>query len=49
MTSYNTKIKGKSVTFQINANNLLDKTYYPGSNSWSMIGVGAPRSFLGGQ
>jgi len=47
MSSYNTKINGKSVTFQINANNLLDKTYYPGSNSWSMIGVGTPRTFLG--
>lgn len=47
MTSYNMKVKGKNLTFQLNANNLLDKTYYSGTNTGSMIGVAAPRMFLG--
>ncbi len=44
MTSYNLNVKGKNLTFQLNANNLLDKTYYSGTNTGSMIGVAAPRS-----
>jgi iron complex outermembrane receptor protein len=47
MTSYNMKVAGKNVTLQLNANNLLDKTYYSGTNTGSMIGVAAPRTFLG--
>ena len=47
MTSYNLNVKGKNLTFQLNANNLLDKTYYSGTNTGSMIGVAAPRFFMG--
>ena len=47
MTSYSTKVMGKNLTLQLNANNLLDKTYYAGTNTGSMIGVGTPRYFLG--
>jgi iron complex outermembrane receptor protein len=35
------------MTLQLNANNLLDKTYYQGTNTGSMIGVGTPRFFMG--
>jgi iron complex outermembrane receptor protein len=41
------KVKGKNLTFQLNANNLLDKTYYSGTNTGSMIGVATPRFFMG--
>lgn len=47
MASYGMKVAGKKVTLQLNANNLLDKTYYSGTNTGSMIGVAAPRIFLG--
>jgi iron complex outermembrane receptor protein len=47
MTSYGMKVAGKKVTLQLNANNLLDKTYYLGTNTGSMIGVAAPRMFMG--
>jgi iron complex outermembrane recepter protein len=47
MTSYGLKVAGKQVTLQLNANNLLDKTYYNGTNTGSMIGVAAPRNFMG--
>lgn len=47
LASYSMKVVGKKVTLQLNANNLLDKTYYTGTNTGSMIGIGAPRTFLG--
>ena len=47
MTSYGMKVAGKRMTLQLNANNLLDKTYYTGTNTGSMIGVGTPRFFMG--
>ena len=47
MASYAMKIEGKQLTFQLNANNLLDKTYYVGTNTGSMIGLGNPRYFMG--
>ena len=47
MTSYGMKVAGKRLTLQLNANNLLDKTYYSGTNTGSMIGVAAPRMFMG--
>ncbi len=47
LASYGLNVAGKKLTFQLNANNLLDKTYYPGSNSGYTIGVGSPRTFLG--
>lgn len=47
LASYGMKVVGKQVTLQLNANNLLDKTYYTGTNTGSMIGFGAPRTFLG--
>jgi iron complex outermembrane receptor protein len=47
LASYGLKVAGKKLTLQLNANNLLDKTYYSGTNTGSMIGVAAPRMFLG--
>ena len=47
LASYGINVRGKHVTFQLNANNLLDKTYYSGTNTGSMIGVGTPRFFMG--
>lgn len=47
MASYGMKVAGSKVTLQLNANNLLDKTYYSGTNTGSMIGVAAPRMFMG--
>jgi iron complex outermembrane receptor protein len=47
LASYGMKVAGKKLTFQLNANNLLDKTYYAGSNSGYQVGIGAPRTFLG--
>lgn len=47
MASYGMKVVGKQVNLQLNANNLLDKTYYQGTNTGSMIGLGAPRTFMG--
>ena len=47
MTSYGLKVAGKQLTFQLNANNLLDKHYYSGTNTGSMIGVAQPRNFMG--
>lgn len=47
LASYGLKVHGSKVTFQLNANNLLDKTYFTGTNTGSMIGVAAPRTFLG--
>ncbi len=47
MTSYGMKVVGKKVTLQLNANNLLDKIYYSGTNTGNMIGVAAPRMFMG--
>lgn len=47
LASYGMKVVGKQVTLQLNANNLLDKTYYQGTNTGSMIGIGAPRTFMG--
>jgi iron complex outermembrane receptor protein len=47
MSSYQLRVMGKNLTLQLNANNLLDKTYYAGTNTGSMIGVAAPRTFLG--
>lgn len=47
MASYGMKVVGKQITLQLNANNLLDKTYYQGTNTGSMIGIGAPRTFMG--
>lgn len=47
MASYGIKIAGAKVTAQLNVENLLDKTYYKGTNTGYMIGVGMPRTFLG--
>ncbi|MEQ1560109.1 MAG: TonB-dependent receptor [Methyloglobulus sp.] len=47
MASYGMKVGKSKVSLQLNANNLLDKTYYTGNNTGSMIGVGQPRSFMG--
>jgi iron complex outermembrane recepter protein len=47
LASYGMKVAGSKVTLQLNANNLLDKTYYNGTNTWTTIGVGSPRMFMG--
>lgn len=47
MTSYGMKVAGKQVTLQLNANNLLDRHYFTGTNTGSMIGVAQPRNFMG--
>ena len=47
LASYGVKVGKSKVTLQLNANNLLDKTYYSGTNTGSMIGVAAPRTFMG--
>jgi iron complex outermembrane receptor protein len=47
MASYGMKVGQSKVTAQFNVNNLLDKTYYTGTNTGYQIGIGAPRTFLG--
>lgn len=47
MASYGMNVGKSKVTLQLNANNLLDKTYYSGTNTGSMIGFGQPRTFMG--
>ena len=47
MSSYAMKVGKSKVSLQLNANNLLNKTYYSGTNTGSMIGVGTPRNFMG--
>jgi iron complex outermembrane recepter protein len=47
MASYGMNVGKSKVTLQLNANNLLDKTYYSGTNTGSMIGIGQPRTFMG--
>lgn len=47
MAAYGMKVAGRQMTLPLNANNLLDKTYYSGTNTGSMIGVAAPRMFIG--
>lgn len=46
MVSFGWQLDGYRLTAQLNADNLLDRRYYPGSNSGSFIDVGAPRSVL---
>ncbi|MDD1622803.1 MAG: TonB-dependent receptor [Methylococcaceae bacterium] len=45
--SYSLNLAGKKLTIQLNANNVLDKTYYQGTNSANRVGVATPRTFLG--
>jgi iron complex outermembrane recepter protein len=47
MASYQIKVGATKVTTQLNVDNLLDKTYYAGTNSGSFITFGAPRTFMG--
>jgi iron complex outermembrane receptor protein len=47
IASYGLKVGKSKISFQLNANNLLDKTYYTETNTGYMIGVAAPRTFLG--
>lgn len=47
LASYEMKVASSKVTLQLNANNILDKTYYTGTNTGSMIGIAVPRTFLG--
>jgi iron complex outermembrane receptor protein len=47
MTSYQTKIGCSKVTSQLNADNILDKTYFVGTNSANQIQFGAPLTIMG--
>ncbi len=47
LTSYGMNIGKTKATVQLNVNNLLDKTYYSGSNGGNFISFGAPRTFMG--
>lgn len=47
MTSYGMKIGKSKVTAQLNVNNILDKTYFVGNNSSTMINFGQPLNFMG--
>lgn len=47
LASYSLKVGKAKVTTQLNIDNLLDKTYFAGSNTGSDIYFGAPRTFLG--
>jgi iron complex outermembrane receptor protein len=47
MASYQIKVGGTKVTTQLNIDNLLDKTYYAGTNTANFITFGTPRTFLG--
>ncbi|NJA05351.1 TonB-dependent receptor [Methylococcaceae bacterium WWC4] len=47
MTSYQTHIARTKVTAQLNADNILDKTYFVGTNSANQIQFGAPLSLMG--
>ncbi|MFM8333252.1 MAG: TonB-dependent siderophore receptor, partial [Candidatus Methylumidiphilus sp.] len=47
MAAYGLKVGPTKVTAQLNIDNLIDKTYYAGSNSAYQIQFGAPRTFLG--
>lgn len=47
LASYGLNVGKSKVTLQLNANNLLDKTYYTGTNTDTRVGIGSPRTFLG--
>lgn len=47
MSSYTMKVGKTKVTAQLNVDNLLDKSFFVGSNGSSASFYGAPRSFLG--
>jgi len=47
LASYQWKLGPTKLTAQLNVDNLLDKTYFTGTNSGLNITPGAPRTFLG--
>jgi len=47
LASYGLNVGKSKVTLQLNVNNLLDKTYYTGTNTDTRVGLGSPRTFLG--
>jgi iron complex outermembrane receptor protein len=47
MGSYSFEIAGRKLTAQLNIDNLFDRTYWAGSNSWTFAMPGAPRTVLG--
>ncbi|MBD9355429.1 TonB-dependent receptor [Methylomonas sp. EbA] len=47
MASYQTKVGRSKVTTQLNADNILDKTYFVGTNSANQIQFGAPLTIMG--
>ncbi|WP_229427860.1 TonB-dependent siderophore receptor [Methylomonas albis] len=47
MTSYQMKVGSSKITTQLNVDNILDKTYYAGTQSTNQIQFGAPLTFMG--
>jgi len=47
LASYAIKAGGSKITIQLNVDNLLDKTYFAGSNTANSVYVGTPRTFMG--
>lgn len=47
MAGYKLKLGGSRASLQLNVDNLLDKTYYSGSNGGQVIHYGTPRTFMG--
>jgi iron complex outermembrane receptor protein len=47
MAGYKIKMAGSQINLQLNVDNLLDKTYYSGSNGGQVIHYGVPRTFMG--
>lgn len=47
MTQYQTKVGQSKVTAQLNADNVLDKTYFVGTNSANQIQFGLPLTIMG--
>lgn len=46
MTTYDTRIAGRKVQFQLNVNNLFDRTYYTSSANQYFISMGDARQFV---
>ncbi|MEQ9557170.1 MAG: TonB-dependent receptor [Rhodospirillales bacterium] len=43
---YRLDVQGRPVTFRATINNLFDAEYWSGSNIYSMVSLGAPRTFM---
>lgn len=47
LASYSFKVHDAKLTAQINVDNLFDRNYYVGTNSWAFITPGTPRAIRG--